>query len=93
MTNQFKMTNRELVSYFLGIEVAQTSEGIIISKKGKKKKELKGLGYFEMVRGIFLQADSYLHLKNKVQLTKQHSDELVDSCYFNGIVELESKDI
>lgn len=39
MTNQFKMSNRELVSYFLGIEVAQTSEGIIISKIGKKKKK------------------------------------------------------
>lgn len=37
MTNQFEMTNTEL--YFLGIEVAQTSEGIIISKIGKKKKE------------------------------------------------------
>lgn len=79
MTRQFEMTDMGLMSYFLGIEVQQTNEGIFILQKKYADNILKKFK-IESVTPIRTPIAEHLEMK------KEGTGELVNPTYFKSIV-------
>ena len=79
MTSQFEMTNMGLMSYFLGIEVQQTNEGIFISQQKYARDILRRLR-MESLKPIRTPVAERLKLK------KDGCGELINPTYFKSIV-------
>lgn len=79
MSIQFKMTNMGLISYFLGIEVNQTDEGIFISQKKYAKYVLKKLKMESCKPMLTL-------VKERLKLERESGSDLVNSTYFRRLV-------
>ena len=79
MTSQFEMTDLGLMSYFLGLEVKQTDNGIFISQQKYANDILKRLK-MESLKPIRTPVIERLELK------KEGTGELVNPTYFKSIV-------
>ena len=79
MKQQFEMADLGLMSYFLGIKVQQTDDGIFISQK---KYVLNILKHFKMESSSAIRTPITEQLKMK----KEGNGELVNPTYFKSIV-------
>ncbi|XP_071916119.1 secreted RxLR effector protein 161-like [Coffea arabica] len=79
MTKQFEMTNMELMSYFLGIEVFQFDSGIFISQKKYASDILKKFK-MDTTKPIMTPVEE------KLRLTKEGVGRYVNPTYFKGLV-------
>ena len=73
------MTNLELMSHFLGIEVQQTDDGIFISQKMYAIDILK---QFKMESSLAIRAP----IVEWLEMKKKDIEELVNPIYFKDIV-------
>ena len=79
MTGEFEMTDIGLMSYYLGIEVKQTDEGIFISQEGYAKEILKRFG---MDKCNLVGTP----IEHKAKPSKYDGGEAVDSTLFKSLV-------
>lgn len=79
MMELFKMSDLGLLSYYLGIEVAQTTEGITICQASYAEKILDKAGMSEC-------NPSQVPMEPKIKLRKSTKDQKVDSTYFRSLV-------
>ena len=73
------MTDLGLMSYFLGLEVKQTDDGIFVSQQKYANDILKRLN-MESLKSIWTPIAEWLELK------KEGTGELVNPAYFKSIV-------
>ncbi|PWA98023.1 hypothetical protein CTI12_AA024020 [Artemisia annua] len=79
MTGEFEMTDIGLMSYYLGIEVKQTDEGIFISQEGYAKEILKRFG-MDKCNPVGTP------IEHKAKPSKHDGGEAVDSTLFKSLV-------
>ena len=79
MTSKFEMTDLGLMSYFLGLEVKQTNDGIFVSRQKYAIDILKRLKMesLKLIRTPFAE---------QLELKKEGTGELVNPTYFKSIV-------
>ena len=79
MAQEFEMTDIGLMTYYLGIEVKQTKEGIFISQEGYAKEILKRFG-MENCKPIGTP------IEYGAKLSKHDKGEAVDGTMFKSLV-------
>ncbi|KAG9446373.1 hypothetical protein H6P81_012501 [Aristolochia fimbriata] len=79
MVCDFAMTDMGLMSYFLGLEVVQTQEGIFVSQQKYARDILKR---FKMLDCNSIRTP----MEERIKLTKEGSGEEVSSTYYKQIV-------
>lgn len=79
MTKEFEMTDIGLMSYYLGIEVKQTDDGIFISQEGYAKEILKKFG-MDKCNPVGTP------IEHKAKPSKHDGGEAVDSTQFKSLV-------
>ena len=73
------MTDLGLMSYFLGIEVQQTDDGIFISQKNYA---------LDILKKFKMESSSPIHtpIVEQLEMKKEDIGELVNPIYFKGII-------
>ncbi|GJU87479.1 retrovirus-related pol polyprotein from transposon TNT 1-94 [Tanacetum coccineum] len=90
MTREFKMTDIGLMSYYMGIEVKQTDEGIFICQERYAKEILKRFGMDKcnpVVTPIEHKAKPSKHDGGKVRTTKHLKIAKRILCYIKGTID------